>query len=344
MKVSVIIPTYNRAQLVSESIDSVLAQSYQNLEIIVIDDGSTDDTPSVLARYGDRITSIRQKNGGVNKARNRALEMATGEYIATLDNDDLWHNDKLALQVELLDQHPGIAYVYSNFSLYRNADDIRPNGLKHWHGENRDWNTIYPERRSLADLNGIYPDSIPSQTPIYFGDIHAASLTEYFVLPSSALIRRSSIPDNIRFIEHDPICGDWDFFARLSKGRHIAFIDFDTTYNRSHDDEVRLTRTSRLRQLEFRIDMLERLYLADAAFYLLNRSRVDHVYRERLLALALLQLLENETAATRDTLDKACKYRKAIDIPYLLLRLGNRFPGTGMLLRTARGIRRRFNA
>jgi len=341
MKVSVIIPTYNRAKLVCATIDSVLAQSYRDFEIIVVDDGSTDDTPTALARYGDRIASVRQENGGVNNARNHALQLATGEYIATLDNDDLWHRDKLALQVELLERHPDVAYLYSNFSLYRSADDIRPNGLKNWYGRDRDWNTLFPESQPLGTLDGNYPGSVPAEALVYFGDIHAASLTEYFVLPSSALIRRSALPDTIRFIEHDPICGDWDFFARLSKGRKIAFIDFDTTFNRSHDDGLRLTRTSRKRQMTFRIDMVERLYRADAGFYQNNQAQVDSVYRERLLALALLQLLDDEAIAARSTLNKARLCKKSVDPTYRLLQLGVRLPGTGTLLRTARGLRRR---
>ena len=100
--VSTIIPTYNRAALVCDAIDSVLAQTYQNVEIIVVDDGSTDDTLEVLRRYSDRIQMISQPNAGPAAARNRGLLAAKGELIAFLDSDDLWLPDKLALQVNLL--------------------------------------------------------------------------------------------------------------------------------------------------------------------------------------------------------------------------------------------------
>jgi glycosyltransferase involved in cell wall biosynthesis len=102
--VSTIIPTYNRASLVSEAIDSVLAQTYPQIEVIVIDDGSTDGTLEVLKRYGNRIQVISQPNAGPAAARNRGIDAAQGEMVAFLDSDDLWLPEKLARQVKLLQQ------------------------------------------------------------------------------------------------------------------------------------------------------------------------------------------------------------------------------------------------
>ncbi|MEI4233979.1 glycosyltransferase family 2 protein [Roseovarius sp. D22-M7] len=95
--VSVIIPTYNRAHCVGEAIDSVLAQDPPADEVIVIDDGSTDSTPDVLAGYGDRITVIRQKNAGSGAARTAGLRHAQCDWITFLDSDDLWYPGRLAL-------------------------------------------------------------------------------------------------------------------------------------------------------------------------------------------------------------------------------------------------------
>ena len=97
--ISVVIPTYNYAHYLPEAIDSVLRQTYPPLEITVVDDGSTDATPDVLAAYGDRIRVIRQKNQGVAAARNAGLSAARGEYVAFLDSDDIWHPRKLELQI-----------------------------------------------------------------------------------------------------------------------------------------------------------------------------------------------------------------------------------------------------
>jgi len=88
--VSVIIPSYNRCQQLKEAIDSVLAQDFEDSELIVVDDGSTDKTPDLLADYDEKLTAIRRNNGGVSAARNTGIAAASGELIAFLDSDDLW--------------------------------------------------------------------------------------------------------------------------------------------------------------------------------------------------------------------------------------------------------------
>src|SRR5271156_960674 len=102
-KVSVIIPTYNRADKVGKTIESALAQTFTDLEVIVIDDGSSDDTGRVLSEvFGDRIRYFAQTNQGASIARNNGIEAARGEWIAFLDSDDLWEKDKLELQLQAL--------------------------------------------------------------------------------------------------------------------------------------------------------------------------------------------------------------------------------------------------
>lgn len=107
-KVSVIIPTYNRASLVGQAIDSVLSQTFRDFEVIVVDDGSADDTRDVLARYGEFIRYIHQENAGESVARNRGLDEALGEYIGFLDDDDVYLDDALETAVGFLDANPDI--------------------------------------------------------------------------------------------------------------------------------------------------------------------------------------------------------------------------------------------
>ena len=118
-KVSVVIPTYNRANRVGSTIDSVLAQTFSDLEVIVVDDGSSDGTGQVLREaYGDRIRYIYQNNQGASVARNRGIEEARGEWIAFLDSDDLWEKDKLEWQFKALEQfgsHCGGCYTDTRF-------------------------------------------------------------------------------------------------------------------------------------------------------------------------------------------------------------------------------------
>jgi glycosyltransferase involved in cell wall biosynthesis len=109
--VSAVIPTYNYAHFVTRAIDSVLAQRHAPVECIVVDDGSTDDTRAVLARYGDRIRVIKKANAGLSAARNSGIEAARGDLLATLDADDYWDPDKLDRQVALLQRQPELAAV-----------------------------------------------------------------------------------------------------------------------------------------------------------------------------------------------------------------------------------------
>jgi glycosyltransferase involved in cell wall biosynthesis len=106
-RVSVIIPSFNRGYCIAGSVESVLAQTFQDLEVIVVDDGSTDDTQQVLARFGDRIRVIRQDNAGVSAARNAGIRAARGTWIAFQDSDDTWRPWKLQTQIECLERFQG---------------------------------------------------------------------------------------------------------------------------------------------------------------------------------------------------------------------------------------------
>jgi glycosyltransferase involved in cell wall biosynthesis len=123
-KVSVVIPTYNRAEQVCQSVESVLAQSYTDVEIIVVDDGSSDGTEkSLKAIYGDRIRYFYQANQGVSMARNKGIVEARGEWIAFLDSDDLWEKDKLEWQLKTLERFsPDCSACYTDVRFYNNYE------------------------------------------------------------------------------------------------------------------------------------------------------------------------------------------------------------------------------
>jgi glycosyltransferase involved in cell wall biosynthesis len=109
--VSAIVPTYNYARYIARAVESALAQTYHPLECIVVDDGSEDDTPGILARFGDQIRIVRQSHKGVSAARNAALALAAGEFIAFLDGDDRWHLTKIERQAEMLSSRPNVCLV-----------------------------------------------------------------------------------------------------------------------------------------------------------------------------------------------------------------------------------------
>jgi glycosyltransferase involved in cell wall biosynthesis len=122
-RISVVLPVYNRARYVGEAIDSVLGQSRPPEELIVVDDGSTDDSLAVIERFvcpGVRI--VRRPNGGIGAARNTGLAAVTGDLIAFIDSDDVWERDKLALQMRALHEGDGVQLVFGHLIEFLSPD------------------------------------------------------------------------------------------------------------------------------------------------------------------------------------------------------------------------------
>lgn len=122
-KISVIIPTYNRASCIAKAIDSALNQTYKNIEILVVDDGSTDNTPVVLKDYMNKIRYFYKDNGGVSSARNFGIRNATGDYISFLDSDDLWEQEKIDIQLNYLLKKENLSAVISDIKFINKYGD-----------------------------------------------------------------------------------------------------------------------------------------------------------------------------------------------------------------------------
>ena len=131
-RVSIVVPTYNRTRYIKRTIESILLQTYSSYEVIVIDDGSTDDTRIVLQNYQNRIKYVYQENKGVSAARNHGIQLARGEFIVFLDSDDLFLPDKLTEQVACFDAQPSLGMVHSGWR--------RVNRLEETIGEVEPWN------------------------------------------------------------------------------------------------------------------------------------------------------------------------------------------------------------
>lgn len=185
--VSVVIPTYNRKDYVQEAINSVLAQTYTNYEIIVVDDGSTDGTGEVLqARYGDRIRYVWQINQGESVARNQGIAKTQGEYIAFLDSDDLWLPDKLERQISFLQSSPEVGMVSGQ------AWVIDENGDRH--GE---------------QLLGARPD-MPGRLTL-----QELLLQNQIAGPSTVMVRRSVLQMTGGFDPQIKYGEDWDLWLQV---------------------------------------------------------------------------------------------------------------------------------
>jgi glycosyltransferase involved in cell wall biosynthesis len=129
-EVSVIVPTYNYAHFIGDCLDSIFSQTYKDFEVIVVDDGSTDDTAQVLKKYRGEIHYIHQENRGLPAARNTGIRAAQGEYLAFLDSDDLWLPDKLDEQIRVLRNDADMGIIFSDASAFDEKGVIRESILK----------------------------------------------------------------------------------------------------------------------------------------------------------------------------------------------------------------------
>jgi glycosyltransferase involved in cell wall biosynthesis len=145
-RVSVVIPTFNCARFLGRSISSVLAQTYTDHEIIVVDDGSTDETNDVVCRFAERVQYLYQPNRGLSAARNVGLCQASGELIAYVDADDMWYPHKLAKQVAFLDARKECGLVHSDATIIDEADEVIHYGV------NQETGREFPQGHCLMDL------------------------------------------------------------------------------------------------------------------------------------------------------------------------------------------------
>lgn len=180
--VSVIIPTYNRAHLIKRTLQSIIGQTYKNLEIIVVADGTLDNTAEVVESLGDpRVTYIDQKHtGGCSSPRNRGMQLARGHYIAFCDDDDVWLPEKLEKQIHVLESHPDYIGCYTN--------SVRFDSSKEWFVPHENGNTIFK--------NFLY----------------------YNTIPISSLVVRHEVLENVGYFNENPQVGsaeDYEYLLRV---------------------------------------------------------------------------------------------------------------------------------
>ncbi len=203
--VSVIIPTFNRAWALETAIDSVLAQDYNSIEIIVIDDGSTDNTQDLLKGYKNKIRVLTQENRGVSAARNFGIKSSHGEFIALLDSDDAWEPNKISCQIAFFEQNPRALICQTEEIWIRKGKRVNPR-VKH---------------------------KKPS------GMIFEPSLHLCLVSPSAVMIRKKLFELKGYFNEEFPVCEDYDFWLRISTDHPIFLVDTPCTIKHGgHGDQL----------------------------------------------------------------------------------------------------------
>jgi glycosyltransferase involved in cell wall biosynthesis len=199
--VSVVVPCYNYADFVCRAVDSVLGQSYRRVECIVVDDGSTDDTCERLRKYGSRIRYVRQENRGPSSARNTGIREAKGEWIALLDADDVWHPDKLAVQVRAARAQPDVALL------------------------------------GIIGTTSAMPDTLPPSAPLTpIGIVDLLTGTPFG--PSSVIIKRSALEATGLFDEDLPSAEDRDMWLRLAARFPVARVDCVAWHYALHASQI----------------------------------------------------------------------------------------------------------
>ena len=203
--VSVIIPTYNRGWCLQEAIDSVLAQEFEDYELIVVDDGSTDETRTILDSYGRAIIVRRQSNKGVSAARNRGIAESRAQLIAFLDSDDLWLPQKLSRQVEFFKLNPVKLICQTEETWVRNGVRVNP-------------------KKRHRKLSGM---------------IFEPSLDLCLISPSAVMIRKALLDTVGVFDEKLPACEDYDLWLRISCRYPVYLIEEPLIIKRGgHEDQL----------------------------------------------------------------------------------------------------------
>ncbi len=221
--VSVVIPTFNRADWLAESVGSVLEQTYPQVELIVVDDGSTDPTPEVVQGFGDRLIYMRVDHRGVSAARNRGVAASRGTLVAFLDSDDVWQRDKVARQVALFRGQPDVQVCYTDEIWIRHGVRVNP---KQIHQKHTGW---------------LFEPSLP----------------RCIISPSSIMLRRALWNRLGGFDERLPACEDYDLWLRMTRRVPVTLIPEPLIVKRGgHADQ--LSRSTPLLD-QYRITALDKL-------------------------------------------------------------------------------------
>lgn len=327
--VSVIIPTYNRSGFLIEAIESVLAQTYDDIEIVIVDDGSTDDTKEKLKPYQDKIEYVYIENGGPARARNVGMTMARGKYISFLDSDDLYYPYKIKTQVDFLEDHADVDLVCSELTaIDDNGEVLDEFHLKNYHksaydGLDATYENIYSKSISIAKA-GLDLKQWEDRR-IYVGDV----FDRYFdklILSTNTVMFRKSVIDSVG-LQHEPYWyfEDYEFVLRIAKSHPVAFIDAPTYKLRYHKDQISTTKdktngTEILINKHLNlIEIAEKHGLHDEDYYSQNKAAVDKRLGGLNKDFALMLMRSGQcTARARKHLKSSAKHNRPQHLLWLL--------------------------
>jgi glycosyltransferase involved in cell wall biosynthesis len=272
--VSVIVPTFNRAYCLADAVDSVLAQTHGNVEVVIIDDGSTDDTTQLVASRWGRIRRVKyfvQANQGVTAARNQGLARATGDFIALLDSDDRWKPWKLAAQIAAMSHCPDIGMVWTDMqALAPDGAIVHPAYLKIMYSNYRRFtreqlfSASFPLTRFMPDAPASICDGV-----LHTGSIYSQMFMGSLVHTSTVLLRRSRLETVKGFNESLKLSGeDYDFHLRTCRDGPVGFIDLSSV-------EYRVGMPDRLTADKYRVQGFSNVLATITLAYERDHDRID---------------------------------------------------------------------
>ena len=273
--VSIIIPAYNAESTVAQTIESCLVQTYKNIEIIVVNDGSKDGTADVLRNFGRRIVVIDKSNGGVAASRNLGTRAARGEFVVWMDHDDLMVPQRIQIQIETLRFDSSIGLVSSDFSAFKTVEvDFESSHIANY----------YSALQRLGGLSRIYSqtrlvnrDSELAAAPLTVrsGSIYESLISGNFVHPPTVMIRRSVCDQVGDFDESLKYNSEYDLIVKIAKITRAAYIDAPLLrYRRS---ETQLSHGGGAGKVALEtVRVLERMRRDDPALYIRHRALFQH--------------------------------------------------------------------
>lgn len=227
LRLSVVVPTYNAAKTIASTLDSILAQELAPVDIIVVDDGSKDNTRDVLGPYADRVRLVFQQNSGVSAARNRGVAEAQGDWVAFCDADDLFHHDKLTIVGSAIEAVPDAALVFHDFwSIEENrVVDARSTHSKYsmfplFKELDLTMSEILPDRRVVATISKDFPI-----VEAWLGRPFRWLMLGNVLMPSTVSVRKSTFLAAGGFDRDFRYAEDTEFFLRFAKQTEFLWID-----------------------------------------------------------------------------------------------------------------------
>ena len=312
--VSVVIPTHNRAHMIGEAIDSVLRQTATSCEIVVVDDGSTDETPARVHGYGDRVRYVRTENGGVAHARNVGMHCASGRYVTFLDSDDTLYPYALELEAALLERFPEVAFACAEMSRACEQGVTERYYLKTYHRSayrkpSVTYDRIFSSSMRLGDAIAI-PGALVGDDPaagsrkVYFGNVFDTYLLDLVLCQNSVMFRRSVLQEfgdrNVRVKHWQEV----DYLLRITRRHRICFADVPTYKMRFHSGQISTTEQPNgvyvwMRKQQILLRIIKRHAFADQSYYESHRRRIDAQLAHAHRAVAVPMLLQGGSGRAR---------------------------------------------